>query len=345
MRYDVSIQTIAWFNARRTDHSLEITPKFQRRAVWLEKERSELLSTICSSLPFPEVYIQVDTDPETGMQKYVVVDGQQRITSILKFIDGEVSLPATAQWEGKNFGRLELAEKSEFWDYKIVVRMLYTVSDADIRDLFSRLNTNNIVLNDQELRNARYLGRFKSTAERLADNPFFQNINLFSAREVRRMEDIEFVSELLVLTVEGVTNKKDLLDTIYLRYEEDFPMEGDYELEFNSAIQMVNSITDQENSSLIKTKSNFYTLFGACLKRYRVSRKAYFLNAEAVKYKVTEILLKAKTFDAQNLENSPLIIEYYNAVSRAASDKSRRVQRENIIFDIIQEAEEIIINT
>lgn len=339
MKYDVTIQTVAWFNARRNDGSLEITPKFQRRAVWLEKERSALLSTICSNLPFPEVYIQVVTDAESGEQTYIVVDGQQRITSILKFIDNEVNLPANGQWDGKGFAGLEVDQKTEFWNYKIVVRMLYNVSDADIRDLFSRLNTNNIVLNDQELRNARYLGKFKSTAERLADNPFFQSISLFSAREVRRMEDIEFVSELLLLIVEGVTNKKDLLDTVYLRYEEDFPQEAEHELEFNSVIQMINAITDDGNAALIKTKSNFYTVFGACLRQYRLSKKAYFINVQAVKSELTRVLSGAKTFDAQANGNDPEIVEYYNAVSRAASDKARRVQREEILFALIKKAE------
>jgi uncharacterized protein with ParB-like and HNH nuclease domain len=339
MKYDVTIQTVAWFNARRNDGSLEITPKFQRRAVWLEKERSALLSTICSNLPFPEVYIQVVTDPENGGQKYIVVDGQQRITSILKFIDAEVVLPSGEQWDGKGFAALDVEQKTEFWDYKIVVRMLYNVSDADIRDLFARLNTNNIVLNDQELRNARYLGKFKSTAERLADNPFFQSISLFSAREVRRMEDIEFVSELLLLIVEGVTNKKDLLDTVYLRYEEDFPQEAEHELEFNSVIQMINAITDETNAALIKTKSNFYTVFGACLRHYRLSKRSYLVNVQAVRGELTRVLLGAKTFDAQAADNDPMIIDYYNAVSRAASDKSRRVQREDILFSVIQNAE------
>lgn len=93
MNYDVTLQTVSWINGRRSDDSLEISPKFQRRPVWLEKERSALISTICLGLPFPEIYIQVVTDPQTGKQKHIVVDGQQRITSILMFIDGLVTLP------------------------------------------------------------------------------------------------------------------------------------------------------------------------------------------------------------------------------------------------------------
>ena len=40
MKYDVSLQTIAWINGRRNDGTLEISPKFQRRPVWMETERS-----------------------------------------------------------------------------------------------------------------------------------------------------------------------------------------------------------------------------------------------------------------------------------------------------------------
>ena len=82
MKYDVSLQTIAWVQGRRSDGTLEISPKFQRRPVWMESERSELIDTILKKLPFPEVYIQSILDPTTGTERHVVVDGQQRITSI-----------------------------------------------------------------------------------------------------------------------------------------------------------------------------------------------------------------------------------------------------------------------
>ena len=47
-------------------------------------------------------------------------------------------------------------------------KLLFETNDAEIRDLFIRLNTNNIALNDQELRNSKFKGRFKQCAERLA---------------------------------------------------------------------------------------------------------------------------------------------------------------------------------
>ncbi|MCB1099364.1 MAG: DUF262 domain-containing protein, partial [Verrucomicrobiae bacterium] len=228
MEYEVSLQTISWLNNRKNEGALEISPLFQRRAVWMDKERSELMDTICSGLPFPEIYVQVVTEPDTGGQKHIVVDGQQRVTSMLMFIDGEVSLPENDQWNGEYFRDLTPELKESFWDYKIVVRNLRRTSDAEIRDLFERLNTNTVALNDQEIRNAKYIGAFKQLAERLADSPIFQEMGLFSARDIRRMSDVEFISELLILTIQGISNKKDLVESYYARFEEELPGVGDY---------------------------------------------------------------------------------------------------------------------
>src|SRR6266404_1830182 len=118
MNYDVTLQTVSWLNGRRLDQTLEISPKFQRRPVWLEKERSALISTICSDLPFPEIYIQVVTDPQTGNQKHIVVDGQQRITSIFMFIDGLVALPDDGEWNGQTIRTLSAEQLGRFWAYK-----------------------------------------------------------------------------------------------------------------------------------------------------------------------------------------------------------------------------------
>lgn len=339
MKYDVSLQTIAWINGRRNDESLEISPKFQRRPVWLEGERSALIGTIFSQLPFPEVYIQHKTNAANGQEQHIVVDGQQRITSILMFIDGEIALPVDDDWDGQYFRDFEDDDelKEAFWNYRIVVRGLSQTNDAEIRDLFTRLNTNNIALNDQELRNARYKGRFKIASERLADDALFQKLGLFTARDVRRMIDVEFASELLLLTVEGITNKKDLLESTYAAYEEEFPREAEYEEETDAAINLLHSLVRPENKTPIKTKSNFYSLYGACLQYYRDHGRTAFFNTDAVVESVTDLLLAARSGD---IEGKPdYYEEYHEAVTRAASDKGRRTRRHDVLRRIINEAE------
>lgn len=337
MRYDVSLQTIAWLRGRRADASLQISPKFQRRPVWLEPERSELISTILLRLPFPEVYIQSVLDTTTGQEQYVVVDGQQRITSILMFIDNEVPLPINDYWQGQYFRDLEEDQKQAFWNYKIVVRGLSETNDAEIRDLFVRLNTNNISLNDQELRNSRYKGRFKQAAERFADNPLFQELGLFTPRDIRRMLDVEFASELLLLLVEGITNKKDLVEEAYARFELEFPDEGRYEYEFNAAVSLVRTLASPANATTIKTKSNFFSVFGACVLFLRHTGRASFSNPMAIQAALTDLLDAART---GNLDGKPAEYhEYTDAVTRAASDRGRRARRQEILYQMIARTE------
>lgn len=338
MNYDVSLQTIAWLNGRRRDETLEISPKFQRRPVWLEAERRALMATIFEKLPFPEIYIQHQTNAADGREKHIVVDGQQRVTSILMFIDGEITLPETEPWNGKSFRDFSGEEKDAFWQYKIVVRGLSQTNDAEIRDLFTRLNTNNIALNDQELRNARYKGRFKQLAERIADNSLFQTLGLFTARDIRRMLDVEYASELLVLTVEGVTNKKDLLEDLYIEYEEEFPRESEYEEEITTTLGLVRTLISDANRGQVKRKSNFYSLFGACLRYHRTSNRAAFKNPQAIEQTLTALLLAVHAGDLEGKPAEYLI--YSDAVTRAASDKGRRADREDILFNLIQTSEE-----
>jgi len=339
MEYDVSLQTISWFNGLRENESLQISPKFQRRAVWLEKERAMLLDTILTGLPFPEIYIQIVTNADTGKQQYVVVDGQQRITSILKFIDNEYSLPNNDEWDGEYFRDLGTEIKENFWDYKIVVRTLRKTNDEEIRSIFSKLNTNNVALNDQELRNARFTGRFKQTAERLADNPYFQSIGIFTARDVRRMLDIEYVSELLVRQIFGIIAKKDMLETAYINFEEEFPMEAGFEDEFNSAINLIRSVLKKDNQLLFKSKGNFHSLFGVCLDYFRETGSNQFTKPDEVRTELSTLVARAKAddFDPDN----PDIEIYADVSTRSTSDKSRRAERERILGSIIKNIENL----
>lgn len=333
MKYDVSLQTIAWLNGRRVDDTLEISPQFQRRPVWMEPERTSLMATICGSLPFPEIYVHHDTNPDTGAERHIVVDGQQRVTSILMFIDGEISLPSDDLWKGLYFRDMTPEQKTQFWDYKIVVRGLSQTNDAEIRDLFERLNTNNIALNDQEIRNAKYKGRFKEAAEQIADNPLFQSLGLFTARDIRRMQDVEYASELLLRTVEGVTNKKDLLNDCYAAYEEDFPREAEYLEEVDAAMGLLRALIDDGNKAQAKRKSNFYSLFGACLEYHRTTKRSSFKATDDIVARLTPLLNASKTGDVADKPEEYAM--YFEAVSRAASDKGRRATREKILLDVI----------
>ena len=65
---------------------LEISPKFQRRSVWSPQAKSYLIDTILKDKPLPKIFIRATTDPKTRRTVREIVDGQQRMRTILSFV-------------------------------------------------------------------------------------------------------------------------------------------------------------------------------------------------------------------------------------------------------------------
>src|SRR5437764_10209312 len=89
------------------------------------------------------------------------------------------------------------------------------ISDAEILEIFARLNQYSVPLNTQELRNGKYFGFFKQSAYRLAHTyvDFWRKHKLFSERAMARMTEVEFTSELMIAALDGLQDKKKSIDT------------------------------------------------------------------------------------------------------------------------------------
>src|SRR5579864_6539815 len=88
MNFDSSVQTIGWIRDRFREGTLKIKPPYQRKPVWVARQKCYLIESILRGLPIPEIYIQQTTSAE-GDTEYAIVDGQQRIRAVLQFIGSE----------------------------------------------------------------------------------------------------------------------------------------------------------------------------------------------------------------------------------------------------------------
>src|SRR5688572_425095 len=86
-----SNRKVTWFLREDEAGSLDLSPAFQRRPIWSVEQSSYLIDTILNGLPFPEIYIRASTSPQAHTT-YEVVDGQQRIRSILEFAKNDLQL-------------------------------------------------------------------------------------------------------------------------------------------------------------------------------------------------------------------------------------------------------------
>lgn len=260
---------IAWFKQAHELHQLQMRPPFQRNPVWTQRQKSFLIDTILNGYPIPEIYMQ-DIVSENGDKMYVVVDGQQRITACLDFIFNLFSIDTrdSPSFGDLSFDDLTTDQKKIVYGYQFVIRVLPEVSDIEIREIFQRLNRNNVALNTQELRQATYWGPFIKTMNELADLESWSKMNVFTPNDVKRMLDVEFISELSIAILHGIQNKKQTLDKFYQLYEEDFPERDKLKESFDIVIREIMSILPDISNTRWNKRTDFYTLF-ILLAKYR----------------------------------------------------------------------------
>lgn len=197
---------------------LEIRPDFQRHEVWSDAAKIMLMDTILRAIPMPKAF--VSSTIRDGQVYRIVIDGQQRISSILAFLEDKFSLEAPYGGEHKGLAFSQLPEdvRNEFLQYRIDFNEAIGFSDDELRETYSRLNKYAVPLTKQELRRADYPGAFLELAEDLAAHDFLDAGRIFSVANRRRFADVEFVSELLAGLMGGPQEKRETLDSYYLKY-------------------------------------------------------------------------------------------------------------------------------
>jgi len=255
---------IAEFHKWNIEKRLVLKPPYQRKPVWSLRTKSYLIDTILSGLPVPEIYLQVKTDAK-GNTTYDVVDGQQRIRSILEYIDGEypVNEEESTDFGGKEFKDLENGNRQEFWDYQLVVRELITSHEEDVRAVFRRINKNVVPLNKQELRHSAYSGQFIKVVEELAEDDYWAENKIASPSDIRRMKDAEFVSELMIAIKEGVQERTETLDKYYEMYDDQFPDKEKWEKHFRKTQDTITEVLGDLRGTHWNSNADFYGLFVA----------------------------------------------------------------------------------
>lgn len=248
---------------------LVLAPKFQRRDVWSDKARSYLVDTILRGKPIPKIYMRQDTNPETRRTVREIVDGQQRLRTVLRFIkDGfKISKAHHEDFRGRYFSGLDKETQRDILKYEFVVDLLQDMPDNEVYDLFARINTYAETLKAQELRNARWFGEFKSSVYLLAKEfvTFLETNRLFTPKQILRMAEAEFISELLLAIQEGIReSQRTVIDNSYKKYDDEFPNRKRHERRFRETMDAIGEIFGEELPQLeFRATRLFYPLFCA----------------------------------------------------------------------------------
>ena len=274
--------TVGDFVNWQKNQTLILSPSFQRRPVWKPGAKSFLIDTILRGLPIPIVFLRDQkTDLKTLAPRREVVDGQQRIRTLLSFIcpqylkdfkeeqdDFDIKRAHNKDLAGLRFNDLDEELRQKILDYQFSVHVLpSSADDREVLQLFARMNATGVKLNDQELRNANCFGEFKTLAYELAAEhlEYWRQWGIFTEYNIARMEEVELTSEFLMLMVNGVTAKtQSTIDRFYDLHDEQFPAGEEVERRFR---HLMESIDDKFGNALratpFKKKTLFYSLFAS----------------------------------------------------------------------------------
>ncbi len=204
-----------------TAGSLVPRPYFQRRLVWTAPIKQMFVRTVLEGYPFPEIFLcDGEVDLTTGEGKQLVVDGQQRITTLHQYFSDS---PDLRLGDLPPYVKLDNDQKQAFLDYEIVVRDLGRLTENQVQEVFYRMNSTNYSLNAMEVNNARFAGALKVYAEEVSNWPFFEAHDVFSTVDVRRMNDVRWSLTLIISVVAGYFNRDGEHEAYLRRYNDEFP--------------------------------------------------------------------------------------------------------------------------
>lgn len=249
-------QDLSWFIDMRGGKKLELNPPYQRRSVWTPKDKKFFLDTIFNNYPCPAIYLQKQiTDDGTIFN---VVDGKQRLQTVLDFYDNKLRMAADFPDPNLANKRWKDIEKnphyrSVFLNYRFSVEQLTSDIDNDgWNAVFDRVNRNQKTLTDQELRHAKYNGWFINFVEDEAEDELWEKIKISSKTRIKRMKNVEFISLLALAILEhdfiGFPQYK--LDEYYAKY--------DFEL---SELRNEDELADDEDQISIEKIEDFKSAF------------------------------------------------------------------------------------
>jgi uncharacterized protein with ParB-like and HNH nuclease domain len=208
-----------------------------------------------------------------------VVDGQQRLRTVISFIAPQllddldqnrdvfrISANHNEDFPDKSFKELPEDARRGILDYQFTVEVLPSdTDDREVKQIFARMNSSGYKLNAQELRNAEFFGAFKTRMLTLATEQLnrWRVWKIFSADDLCRMSEVELSSELVILMLNGISEKSDKLITkAYKDYDIDFKAGPEAGRRFRVIFDSIDQHFS-DSMSQFRKRTIFYALFGA----------------------------------------------------------------------------------
>jgi hypothetical protein len=302
---------------------LDLTPPYQRNPVWTARAQQKLMESILLGKPIPSFFLL-----KTAKSSYEMIDGQQRARTILGYWKNLVTDHENLTFEKRlNQSRRRKQTASGFLDYQLNMTIVTEIDDNEsIEEYYALLNSAGLRLNRPELKKAEYFTtNFLKLVLDCADDATFKSLKLIKESSSTRMNDVDFVSELLALLKFGIGDKKERVDQLYeddINLAEYNSLKQSFEEQmrvFNRCNHMVPLLRTR-----YKQKNDFYSIFYI----FYTIREAELSTIEqlyAVLVKVGPHIRPSQT------ECEPFRQYAYHCVTQSNSKASRQARHEILV--------------
>ncbi|YAF95025.1 MAG: DUF262 domain-containing protein [Nodularia sp. CChRGM 3473] len=196
LEYPIEVIIQKYLDGKDEDENELFIPDYQREMSWDEDRQSKFIESLILGLPIPYIFV-ADISGAEDLARLEIIDGTQRIRTLTRFINNELELRNLEKLKtlnGFTFADLPLPRQRRF--KRNTIRMIILTKEADEeirRDLFERINSGSVELNEMEKRRGGKPGKFLDLIEELSKYQQFLELCSFTQTEINKRDPQEFV--------------------------------------------------------------------------------------------------------------------------------------------------------
>lgn len=188
-RYELAHRQVKVLHELKVKGRLNLQPQYQRSRVWPDHMKYDLLDTVMSDWPMGVILLNVieDVDPEgEPIEKYDVVDGQQRLFSLFEYREGREDWTHPTRQPARNpeykpYINLSPTRQERIDDYEVAVAFMRGYEEDSILDIFSRLQHSRPLRIGEKVKAIRTA--IKQQLQQLAEHQLFQIVTSYRQRD------------------------------------------------------------------------------------------------------------------------------------------------------------------
>jgi hypothetical protein len=323
---------------------------FATRSGWTTFQPAEVAqfstgldNTVVRGLPTPIIFLRDRIDLSSMRPTREVVDGQQRLRTLISYIDPTALDDFDAERDdftvqknhnldlaGKRFSELSRTLRHRLLNYSFSTHVLpSSVEDRDVLRIFQRLNSTGEKLNSQELRNAEFFGEFKTIMYELALEQLerWREWGVFSGDEIARMKEVELTSDFAVIMLDGFGAKSQKkITAAYKQFDDSFPRARRLVQRFHATMDAIDETMGNELIDSVFSREIWFVVLATYIYNRLYDGSDLSINKKRTRLPRNLLgrLLRVSTRIQEDTELPP---ELLDAIRGASSDQKSRDAR------------------